>query len=137
MSIETLDLDSSQRQLFDESLKLLDNNFAPPLLWGSAKLSSWYAVALLARQHGADVARANALIANILTQQDLDEDFEQNFGSFRKGIFQPLSSGPEPLWVTEVVTSQEPLMCIDRADRDRFTILTTPTTRRSGCPDDE
>lgn len=102
MHIDQLGLDAPQRQLFDESLKLLDNNFAPPLLWGAAKLSSWYAVGLLARQGPNDAARANALIYNLLTQQDLDENFEQNYGSFRKGIFQPLSSGPKPLWVTEV-----------------------------------
>lgn len=100
--MEMLNLDRSQRQIFDESLRVLDNNFSPPLLWGSAKLSAWYAVALFARQQGTDIARANALIKNLLTQQDLDEEFEQNYGSFRKGIFQPLSSGLKPLWVTEV-----------------------------------
>jgi hypothetical protein len=102
MSIDTLNLNTAQRRLFDEAVKLLDDNFAPPLLWGAAKLSSWYAVALLARQQLNDVKRANALIHNLLTQQDLDKGFEQNYGSFRKGIFQPLSSGVMPLWVTEV-----------------------------------
>lgn len=114
MSVETLQLDIAQRQLFDESLKILDNNFAPPLLWGSAKLSSWYAVALLARRQGTDIARANALIANLLTQQDMDEGFEQNYGSFRKGIFQPLSSGPKPLWVTEVSSVSSTNRSLDR-----------------------
>ena len=72
--------------------------------WGSAKLSSWYAVGLLARQAPGDIARANALVHNLLTQQDLDEGFIQNYGSFRKGMFQPLSSGVKPLWVSEVST---------------------------------
>jgi hypothetical protein len=121
MSIDTLGLDSAQRQLFDESLKLLDNNFAPPLLWGSAKLSSWYAVALLARRGPIDVARANALIHNLLTQQDVDAQFEQNYGSFRKGIFQPLSSGPKPLWVTEVRVIPSRLR--ERKDRREATCL--------------
>lgn len=32
MSIETLGLNDAQRKLFNDSLTLLDNNYAPPLL---------------------------------------------------------------------------------------------------------
>jgi hypothetical protein len=43
--------------------------------WGSPKVSSWYAVGLLARNEGDDVQVANKLIANILTKQYTDPTF--------------------------------------------------------------
>lgn len=49
--------------------------------WSSAKLSSWYAVGLLARGSKEDVELADKLLSNALLCQDLDPDFEQNYGS--------------------------------------------------------
>ena len=43
--------------------------------WKSPKLSSWYAVGLLARQGEGDVELANQLISNIITQQYTDPSF--------------------------------------------------------------
>ena len=47
----------------------------------SAKLSMWYAVGLLARGTPQDVERANLLLNNAMTMQDLEPAFEQNYGS--------------------------------------------------------
>jgi hypothetical protein len=43
--------------------------------WQSAKLSSWYAVGLLARNQGSDADVANKLLANIVTEQFTNTSF--------------------------------------------------------------
>ena len=55
-----------------------------------------------------DISMANMLLHNCLTQQDRDINFEQNYGSFRKGSNVPLSSGSSPLWVGEIYDSYDP-----------------------------
>ncbi len=41
----------------------------------------WYAVGLLARNGEGDASRANKLVKNAMTQQVMDEAFEQDYGS--------------------------------------------------------
>lgn len=55
---------------------------ADRIRWSSAKLSSWYAVGLLARGSEQDVDLAHKLLSNALLCQDLDPNFEQNYGSW-------------------------------------------------------
>jgi hypothetical protein len=71
----------NHQAVFDLAMDALDSHYAPPLLWSSAKLSSWYAVGLLQRGSSEDISRANKLLRNALTMQDLDPEFEQNYGS--------------------------------------------------------
>ena len=92
MTLARLGLNEDHVGLFNDALQILDNNFGWPLLWVRAaieliyrykapKLSSWYAVALLARQGPGDVDKANKLLENVLTQQFLNESFVENYGS--------------------------------------------------------
>jgi hypothetical protein len=55
-----------------------------------------------------DIVMANKLLSNSLTQQDLDVDFEQNYGSFKKALNVPFSSGPGALWVGEIYDAYDP-----------------------------
>ena len=55
-----------------------------------------------------DIATANKLLKNCLTQQDRDVNFEQNYGSFFKGTNLPPSSGPSPLWKGDIYDSYDP-----------------------------
>lgn len=80
-TLTELGLNDNQQQVLHLSLSILDANYAPPLLWGTAKLSAWYAVGLLARQGKGDVERANKLLHNALTQQCREKAFTRNYGS--------------------------------------------------------
>lgn len=55
-----------------------------------------------------DVATANKLLSNSLTMQDLDVNFEQNYGSFKKALNVPFSSGKDALWRGEIYDSYDP-----------------------------
>jgi hypothetical protein len=76
--------------------------------WGSAKLSSWYSIGLFMRGSAADITTANKLLSNSLTMQDLDTDFEQNYGSFKKALNVPFSSGKNALWKGDIYDSYDP-----------------------------
>ncbi|WVQ84278.1 hypothetical protein IAT38_006430 [Cryptococcus sp. DSM 104549] len=92
--------------LFDYSMGILDNSFSLPFLWKSPKLSSWYAVGLLARNQGYDVDVANKLIANIVTKQYTDPSFIA-YGTFLGSYDAPYSDG-ESLWEPEIYDSYDP-----------------------------
>lgn len=83
--LDSAGLSANNKQLFTYSMDILDNNFGLPLLWGTAKLSSWYAVGLLARQGTGDVALANKVIANLLTQQYTNTSFV-GYGTFKSSL---------------------------------------------------
>lgn len=90
-------------------MTILDDNYAPPLLWGTAKLSAWYAVGLLARQASGDVERANKLLHNCLTQQYRDERFTRNYGSFKQQHVVPFCGTPNSVWeVGEIYDAYDP-----------------------------
>jgi len=55
-----------------------------------------------------DNTTANKLLSNSLTMQDLDADFEQNYGSFKKALNVPFSSGKDALWQGEIYDSYDP-----------------------------
>jgi len=55
-----------------------------------------------------DNTTANKLLSNSLTMQDLDTDFEQNYGSFKKALNVPFSSGKNALWKGEIYDSYDP-----------------------------
>jgi hypothetical protein len=55
-----------------------------------------------------DITTANKLLSNSLTMQDLDADFEQNYGSFKKALNVPFSSGQNALWKGEIYDSYDP-----------------------------
>ncbi|ODN89730.1 hypothetical protein L198_06424 [Cryptococcus wingfieldii CBS 7118] len=99
-------LSEGYRNLFDDSMKILDNNFALPFLWKSPKLSSWYAVGLLARNEGDDVEIANKLIHNIVTKQYTDPSFVA-YGTFLGDYHGPYADG-ESLWEPKIYGSYDP-----------------------------
>ncbi|RSH80873.1 hypothetical protein EHS25_007042 [Saitozyma podzolica] len=106
--LDRLGLSQTHKDLFALSMDVLDSNYRPPLLWSSAKLSSWYSVGLLAREEIGDVERAIKLLRNSLHLQDLDPAFEQNYGSFKGHLSLPYSSGRDPLWVGDIYDSYDP-----------------------------
>ncbi|WWD16288.1 hypothetical protein CI109_100714 [Kwoniella shandongensis] len=85
-------LSANNVALFNYGMDILDSNFGLPFLWQSPKLSSWYAVGLLARNQGGDVQVANKLLANIVTQQYTDETFI-GYGTFKDPYYVPYSDG--------------------------------------------
>ncbi|ORY25543.1 hypothetical protein BCR39DRAFT_543951 [Naematelia encephala] len=106
--LDSLRLGSVHLAQFDESMRLLDNQSSLPLLWGSVKLSSWYTVGLLSRQRPLDVELANKLLHNGLTQQNLDPEFDRNYGSFKEFMHQPDASGNKALWAAKIYESYDP-----------------------------
>jgi hypothetical protein len=55
-----------------------------------------------------DITTANKLLSNSLRMQDLDVDFEQNYGSFKKALNVPFSSGKNALWKGDIYDSYDP-----------------------------
>jgi hypothetical protein len=55
-----------------------------------------------------DITTANKLLTNSLTMQDLGTNFEQNYGSFKKALNVPFSSGQNALWEGEIYDSYDP-----------------------------
>ncbi|KAK8869446.1 hypothetical protein IAR55_000010 [Kwoniella newhampshirensis] len=99
-------LSENNIELFNFGMDILDSNFALPFLWQSPKLSSWYAVGLLARNQGDDVDVANKLIANIVTQQFTDPSFV-GYGTFKDPYYVPYSDG-DSLFEPEIYNSFDP-----------------------------
>ncbi|KAG5651479.1 hypothetical protein H0H81_008510 [Sphagnurus paluster] len=81
-------LPANQRALFENAMTGLDSNFAPPFLFASPRYSAWYAVGLLARAQGKDVATAAAIIDEVISYQFTDPS-KLWFGTFKNHIDAP------------------------------------------------
>ncbi|GLB42799.1 hypothetical protein LshimejAT787_1202480 [Lyophyllum shimeji] len=81
-------LSTNQQRLFEYAMKGLDINFAPPFLFSSPRYSAWYAVGLLARAQGDDIATASKIIQDVISYQFTDPT-KLWFGTFKSTIDAP------------------------------------------------
>ncbi|KIY67025.1 hypothetical protein CYLTODRAFT_462105 [Cylindrobasidium torrendii FP15055 ss-10] len=75
-------LSDNQRELFNYAMTGLDMNFAPPFIFESTRYSAWYAVGLLARNEGDDLAVASQIIQDVISFQYTDPN-DLWFGTYQ------------------------------------------------------
>ncbi|KAF8904879.1 hypothetical protein CPB85DRAFT_1437624 [Mucidula mucida] len=96
-------MSSNQRGLFVYAMEGLDANFAPPFIFNSPRYSAWYAVGLLARNEGDDVAIANQIIRDVVAAQFKDPT-QLWFGTYRSN---PNVPDPGDVYPPKLYTSYD------------------------------
>ncbi|KAJ7588100.1 hypothetical protein C8J56DRAFT_860795 [Mycena floridula] len=96
-------LSTNQEALFNYGMKGLDANFRAPFLFKSPRYSAWYAVGLLARNEGDDVAVASKMIRDVIKYQFKDPS-KLWFGTFKNA---PDAPDPGDVYPPKLYTSYD------------------------------